>query len=60
LPQGLTVQKLEYDHLAVKWVNRVHFFEESTTRPDQKILSNSTLACDNEEQVSAKIGYLLC
>ncbi len=54
------MQKLEYDHLAVKWVNRVHFFEESTTRPDQKILSNSTLACDNEEQVSAKIGYLLC
>jgi hypothetical protein len=43
----------------VNWVNGVRFFEESTTRPHQKILSNSTLACDYESQVSAKIGYLL-
>jgi hypothetical protein len=53
------MQKLEYDHLVVKWVNGVHFFEESTTRPDQKILSNSSLASDYEAQVSAKIGYSL-
>jgi hypothetical protein len=53
------MQKLEYDHLTVKWVNGVRFFEESTTRPDHKILSNSTLASDYEAQVSAKIGYSL-
>jgi hypothetical protein len=52
-------KRLEYDHFTVNWVNGVHF-EELTTRPDQKILSNSTLACDYEAQVSTKIGYLLC
>jgi hypothetical protein len=52
-------KRLEYDHFTVNWVNGVPFSEESTTRPDQKILSDSTLACDYEAQFSAKIGYLL-